>query len=503
MTYDTRLAEFKELISRIEYLRYTQNSLIYWDKITHMPQDGIEYRSKVMGFFADEQYKLLSSSKFRGHVRYFNKHKKNDEITDAMVRRLMRNSQFINRIPEEEYSQYTELITKSDKIWELAKKDNDFNLCKPYLEQIFEFFKKFATYWEYDKDPYDALMEYYVDDLSTEKIDGIIEEVKPFLIETVSKLKQAEEEGKLMEPLDVPIVDGNTQSKVWEMILSEIGFNFDAGRVDMGAHPTILANSPSDVRIVNSFREDHIKTGIFNVLHSGGKGIYQQSISKDLLGTLLAEVPSFAMEEAIGRFYENVLGRSFGFWTYFYDKIVELVPELKKYSVRQIYEDVNYAKPSKIRVEADELTYLLHIIIRYELEREIINGRLSVEELPDAWNEKYENYLGVKPKTDSEGVLQDIHWAAGYVGYFPTYLVSNMIASQLFAAIEKDCGNLDELMSDGKFDVINNWLSDNIFRHGAVYGTLDLLEKVTGEPLTSKHYIDYLRNKFSEVYKLI
>lgn len=502
MTYDTRLAEFKELISRIEYLKYTQNSLVYWDKITYMPPEGIEYRSKVMAFLADEQYKLLSGSRFRGHVKYFDQHRKNDAVTDAMIKRIVRSSQFISRIPEDEYRQYIELLAHSDQVWEKAKEENDFETFRPYLEAIFDFFKKFAEYWGYEKDPYDALLDYYEEGITTEKIDEIVAEVKPFLIDMLAKIQESEEGWKRLEPLQMPLICGEKQQEIWEMILSEMGFNFRAGRVDIGAHPTILANSPSDVRIVNSYREEDLRTGLFNVLHSGGKGIYQQSISQDLLGTFLAEVPSFAMEEGIGRFYENILGRSLGFWTYFYDKIKAISPELEKYSMRQIYEDVNLASPSLVRLEADQLTYLLHIIIRYELERELVNGRISVADLTEAWNQKYEDYLGVRPENDREGILQDIHWAAGYVGYFPTYLVSNLVAAQLRASIEADCGDLDELMASGRFCVINDWLRTRIFRHGAVYGTVELVEQATGEPLSSRHYMDYLRNKFSEVYKL-
>ncbi|MGN0714335.1 MAG: carboxypeptidase M32, partial [Anaerovoracaceae bacterium] len=271
---------------------------------------------------------------------------------------------------------------------------------------------------------------------------------------------------------------------------------------DTGAHPTILANSPSDVRIVNAYRQEDLRYGLFNVLHSGGKGIYQQSIDPALLGTFLAEVPSFAMEECIGRFYENILGRSRGFWSYFFDQICAAVPDFSERTPRDFYEDVNRISSSRIRLEADQLTYLLHIIIRYELERELINGRLTVSNLPQAWNQKYEDYLGMSPENDREGVLQDIHWAAGYVGYFPTYIVADLTAAQLAASIEKECGSLESLMETGNFAAITDWLRANIFCSGARYTAEELTLRATGEPLTSGYYMDYLRKKFSEVYNL-
>ncbi len=498
--YEARLADFKDLISKIEYLKCTLNSLVYWDKLTYMPSEGIEYRTKVMSFMAEQQYRFMSSSRFIGHVRYFEGNKKNDPITDSMISRIRRSSEYINKIPEEEYKRYIELIAMSEQVWQQAKAEKNFDLFKPYLDRIFCTFRKFAQYWGPTEDPYDALLGYYENGLTVNKVDELVSELKPFLIEMLRKVKEKQKDcGK--KPLIMPKVDGARQQAIWKTVLSDMGFRFEAGRVDIGSHPTILANSPSDVRIVNSYREEDLRSGLFNVLHAGGKGIYQQSISKELLGTFLAEVPSFALEEGIGRFYENILGRSQGFWKYFYDKICSIAPELKKFTEREFYEDINMVSPSLIRIEADQMTYLLHIIIRYEIERELINQRLTVDGLPDAWNQKYEDYLGIRPANDSEGVLQDIHWASGYVGYFPAYFVSNLAAAQMSAAIEKDCGSLNGLMVEGRFDIINDWLKEKVFRYGAIYDTEELIERATGRPLDSKDYIDYLREKFSEVYK--
>ena len=499
-SYDARLAAFKELIKKIEYLKYTLNSLVYWDKITYMPPKGIEYRTSVMSFLADEQYKLISGKEFAENVRYFRDNKKNDRVTDAMVRRICRNSKYISKVPEGEYRRYVELIARSEQIWETARKEKDFGVFKGHLEQIIDIFREFANFWGPSETPYDALLGYYEDGLTVAKVDEIVSELKPFLIDMIDQIKEAGELNK--EPLLVPGVDRAGQEKLWTKILSRLGFSFEAGRIDVGAHPTILANSPADVRIVNSYREDELKPGIFNVLHSGGKGIYQQSIDEDLLGTFLAEPSSFAMEESIGRFYENIIGRSRGFWEYFYDDLCRTAPQMKKYTSQEIYRDANRVRPSLIRIEADELTYLLHIIIRYELEKDLINGSLSVEELQDAWEDKYKEYLGVVPGDDSQGILQDIHWAGGYVGYFPSYFVSNLAAAQIAAAIERDCGSLDKLAAEGNFAVIKEWLTEHIFRFGAMYGTEELIEKATGKPLGSADYISCLRKKFSEVYKL-
>lgn len=499
-TYDARLSELKDIIKKTEYLKYTVNSLLYWDKLTYMPPDGIDYRINVVSFLADEQYKLMSGSRFKSCVKYLEGNKKNDETTDAMIKRIQRSSQYINKVPEAEYREYAGLMLKAEMVWEEAKNKDDFEIFRPLLEEIFAIFQKFSRYWGPSEDPYDALMGYYEEGLTVKKADEILETLKPFLVQAVSKLKE-KNNGAASENIKFPPIDRDRQQKVWEFILEKIGFNFEAGRVDISSHPTVLASSPSDVRILNSYREEDFCSGLFNVLHSGGKGIYQQSISEELLGTFLAEVPSFAIEESIGRLYENIIGKSKGFWTYFYDDICNIVPELKGFTPEQIYEEVNAVRPSLIRIEADQVTYLLHIIIRYEIEREIINGRLSTEDIPKVWNKKYGEYLGVVPFQNRDGALQDIHWAAGYVGYFPSYLVASLAMAQIAAAIEKDCGELESLIADGRFEVIKSWLHEHIFRFGAVYSTDELVERATGKPVSTEDYIAYLRKRFSEVYK--
>lgn len=502
-SYNSRLAEFKELIRNIEYLSNTQNCLVYWDKLTYMPPGAIGYRAKVLSFLADEQYKLMSSARFKSHMAYFEHHKKNDPLTEAMVTQIRQDAEHIRKIPEQEYQAYIQLIAVSEQIWEQARESNDFALFQPYLEKIFDTFRRFSGFWGYEEDPYDALISYYENGLSTSYIDSLLSELKPFLLDLYQRI-QALPEAKdpACSPSILPVMDGSRQKALWEHLLDKMGFSFYHGRVDIGSHPTVLANSPDDVRIVNAYREDDTAFGLFNALHSGGKGIYQQSISKDLLGTFLAKVPSFGLEEAIGRLYENIIGRSKGFSVFFARELSAFSEGQLVLSSQQFYKDVNAVRPSFIRIQADELTYLLHIIVRYELERDLINGRLSVAQLPHAWNQKYQETLGITPEKDGEGVLQDIHWAAGYVGYFPTYLAANLAAAQLADCIEKDCGPLNQLIAEGRFDAINQWLKDHVFTYGAQYPTGQLLRSATGSVLSSRPFMDYLLKKYTEVYDL-
>lgn len=496
VSYEAKLQRFQDLVRRVEYYQYTLKSLIYWDKITYMPPAGIDYRSKVMAFLADEQYQLLSGREFGSYVRYFDHHERNNDVTSAMLHRIRRSSAYVNRIPEEEYRDYIELIAVSEQIWDRARLTADFAMFQPYLKRIVETFRRFAACWGYEKSPYDALLGYYEEGLTCEGLDRSVEGLKDFLVSAAQRIR-----ARGLRPFPpLPPVGGECQRQVWNMLLQGIGFDLNAGRIDLGSHTTVLANSPADVRIVNSYNERDFGAGLFNTLHSGGKGIYQQSIDPELLGTFLAEAPSFTMEESIGRLYENIIGRSRGFFEQFWPRISSLVPELKFFTAEDIFRRANALHPSPLRAEADELTYLLHVIIRYELERDLIEGSLEVEDLPGRWREKYQAYLGVCPKNDAEGVLQDIHWAAGYMGYFPTYFVANLMSAQIASALERELGPLDELAGRGDLTAVSRWLGEHIFRYGARYSTRELLERATGEPLEPHYYQDYLRKKFSGVY---
>lgn len=497
MTYQKRLKEFKQIISKIEYIQYTLNGLMYWDKVTYMPKGSIEYRSKVMAFLGNEHYHMLANPEFNKYINYFFKNSENDYVTDSMIKRIKRNSDFVNKIPEKQYSRYIELIALSEQVWENAKKENDFFIFAPYLQEIVDIFIDFAEYWGYEENPYDALMSYYEDGLTVKLIDGFIEKLKPVLINILNSANSDKKDIKAVLKIDV-----ETQKEIWQEVLADLGFSFENGRIDIGAHPTVLTNSLYDVRIVNTYDEDDFRTGISNILHSGGKGIYAQSVDKSLMGTFLAEAPSFMMEEVIGRLYENIIGKSRGFSDYLFDKICEKLHGIENVSRNDFFKSLNAFNISPLRFSADEVSYLLHIVIRYELERDLINKKIKVSDLPELWNDKYREYIGVTPKSDSEGILQDIQWAAGYIGYFPCYFIANLMSVQFAVKMQDEIGEIDRIFENDSIDLMLKWLKEKIYKHGAVYSSKELLKNVTGEILNPEYYISYLREKYSVVYKL-
>lgn len=493
-----KLNELHTLLREIEYIKYTLNGLLYWDKITKMPRGGIYYRSEVMAHFGEELYKKFSSSKLHKLVDYFEKNYGDDIKINSMIRRIKRNYIYVNQIPKKIYKEYISHISMSEMAWQEAKEKNDFSIFAPYLEKIICYFKEFAEYWGYKNDPYDALIEYYEDGITTELFDKLIPDLKKFAMETLKRIDLPKENKKQRKEFSF-----EKQKELSEKLLKIIGFDFQYGRVDISEHPTTLANSPQDVRVVTTFSKEEIFKGIYNTLHIGGKGIYEQDIDINLLGTLLGEVSTFALEEAEAKIYESIIGKDKNFCKLLLREIKNVFPkEYKDMTLEDIYKKVNKIEPSFIRIDADELTSILHIIIRYEIERDLINNKIAVKDLPDIWRSKYKEYLKIEPTEDSKGVLQDIHWAAGYFGYFPSYLLSGIYAGQIVASMNRELKNITENINEENLKEIHRWLKENIHRHGAVYTPKELIMNISKEEINSKYYIEYLRKKYIELYKI-
>lgn len=497
--YEKKELALKEELKEIEYLRFTLNTLLYWDKLIYMPKGAIGYRSEIVQFLGKEIYNKFSSIKFLKLVKYFEKSSKKSEILEATLRKIKNNYNFVQKIPLKEYESYIKLISISEDIWKKAKNSDNYDEFSLYLEKIIVHFKNFTKYWGYKKNPYDALLKYYDIDIECEELDILVEELKKFIIPLVKKI--IKNDGIKYEDFSGEY-DYYKQLELSKYILNITGYNFNYGRVDIGEHPTTLAASCKDVRVVTSFDKNDLRVGIYNTFHEAGKGLYEQGISEDLLGTLLAEVSSQVLEESQARFYENIVGRDKNISSIVLKKIKELFPELDDKKEIDFYRLVNQVKPSPIRIEADELTYILHIIIRYEIEKELIDGSLCVKDLPKVWNEKYREYLGVVPNSYSEGVLQDIHWASGYFGFFPVYLIAELYSHQLKKTLEKECVILNDLIDNESLKKMNKWLKDNIYCHGALYNSNTILKKLTKENLSSKHYIEYLKNKYCKLYNI-
>lgn len=405
------------------------------------------------------------------------------------------------KIPEAEYKEYVILCSKAETAWEEAKGKSDFSLFSPYLEQLIEFNKRFITYWGYQEHPYDALLDLFEPGVTVKVLDQLFAELKEAIIPLV---KQVTASGNKPDTSFITKAFPKEKQKELSLyFLQELGYDFDGGRLDETVHPFATTLNRGDVRVTTRYDEKDFRTAIFGTIHECGHAIYEQNIDEALSGTNLSDGASMGIHESQSLFYENFIGRNKHFWTPYYKKIQEASPvQFKDISLDDFVRAINESKPSFIRVEADELTYPLHIIIRYEIEKAIFSNEVSVEDLPSLWNQKYQDYLGITPQTDAEGILQDVHWAGGDFGYFPSYALGYMYAAQLKQKMLEDLPEFDALLERGEFHPIKQWLTEKVHIHGKRKKPLDIIKDATGEELNVRYLIDYLSNKYSNLYLL-
>lgn len=496
--YANKLIEFKEYLKDIEYLSSAIGAL-QWDSRVNMPKKGAEYRGEVLGYLSNHLYKLQTSEALKSYIDYFSGNER-DDVVKGIVEKQKREYSRTVKIPEDRYREYVIAASIAESAWEEAKAKSDYSLFKPHLKKLIEFKREFIEYWGYSGSRYDVLLDYFEPGIKTAKLDDVFGELKDAILSLLGKIKSSSvKTDTSFFNRQFPAAD---QKSFSEYILKRMGFDFQAGRLDTSVHPFTAELGNRDVRITANYNEREFRTALFACIHEGGHAIYEQGIPDELKGTTLATGVSMGVHESQSRFYENIIGRSRPFWEFFFPEAKKRFPQLGDVSLDDFYRGVNDVKPSLIRIEADELTYSLHIIIRYEIEKAIFEDGADVSELPSMWNQKYRDYLGVEPANDAEGILQDVHWSGGDFGYFPSYALGNLYGAQFLGALKKDVPDLDMRIGQGDLDVIHSWLKDNIHKHGSVYKPEELIKMVTGEELTAKHYIDYINKKYGEIYEL-
>lgn len=473
-------------------------ALINWDLRTKIPKKGANQRSEALGFLAKHVHQLKTSDQMKQLIDQL-KTEKTSPIIEKALEECEREYQKYRHIPTEELVEFISLSSQSETAWQEAREKNDFSILQPYLEKLVELNKRFAVYRGYQENKYEGLLNDYEPGLTTELLDQVFGQLKSELIKLVEKVNQSKV--NIDQTLLLHHFPKQAQEKFSLAILNKMGYDFDAGRLDETIHPFAIGINPNDVRVTTRFDEEDFRTAIFGTIHEGGHALYEQNIDPDLYQTVLATGASMGIHESQSLFWENFIGRSRSFWQSHFELFKEYAPApFQNIDFESFYRAINEVKPSLIRIEADELTYSLHIIIRYELEKALIDGDLQVKDLPEAWNQKMEDYLGIKPTNDREGVLQDIHWAAGDFGYFPTYALGYMYAAQLHARIQNQI-NLDSMICSGDFEPIKAWLTEQIHRHGKMKQPLEMIEQVTGEGLNPNYLINYLTSKYQDIYQ--
>jgi carboxypeptidase Taq len=492
----------KEFLEYVKKMTAYQEALglIYWDLRTGAPKQGIDRRSEVIGMLSSEVFKMSTSEEMAAYIAHLSSKGLPDvsrRILDECRKEYDRNK----KIPAEEYKAYVILQSKAESVWEEARAKSDFELFSPYLEKLVETTKRFVTYWGFTGHKYNTLLDMYEPGLTVEILDQVFGELREKIVPLVHKIAVSPNKPHT-EYLFQHFSKAN-QRKFSLEILAQMGFNFDAGRLDETVHPFATGLNPGDVRVTTRYDENDFRTAIFGTIHEGGHALYEQNLAKELIGTPLCTGTSMGIHESQSLFFENLIGRSFSFWKHNYDRLKEYAGnQFDSVSLEEYYRGINESKPSYIRIEADELTYPLHIIIRYEIEKGLFNDEIEVKDLPKVWNKMYKKYLGICPENDAKGVLQDVHWSGGSFGYFPSYALGYMYAAQFKNKMIQEIPHLDQLLEQGNFEPIINWLKVNIHQYGKLKKPLEILHDVTGEGLNPQYLIDYLYDKFGKVYQL-
>ncbi|MFE4522728.1 carboxypeptidase M32 [Cytobacillus firmus] len=475
--------------------------LMYWDMRTGAPKQGMEQRSEVIGMISSEVFRMSTSEEMAAYIAKLSGRENLAEVTLKTLEECQKDYDRNKKIPAEEYTEYVILQSKAESIWEDAKASSDFEMFQPYLEKLVEMNKRFISYWGYEGNKYNTLLDMYEPGVTVDTLDQVFGQLREKIIPLVQQISESQNKPDTRFLFEHFAKDKQRDFSL--KVLDQMGYNFKAGRLDETVHPFATGLNPGDVRVTTKYDEADFRTAVFGTIHEGGHALYEQNISSDLVGTPLCSGTSMGIHESQSLFYENFVGRHRSFWKKNYDLLKEYASgQFDDVSIDAFYRAINESRPSLIRIEADELTYPLHIIIRYEIEKSLFNDEIEVKDLPAIWNEKYEQYLGVKPENNGEGVLQDVHWAGGSFGYFPSYALGYMYAAQLKNSMLKDLPNYDELLEEGNLLPIKEWFTKNVHQFGKMKKPLEILNEVTGEGLNAQHLIDYLYDKYGKVYQL-
>lgn len=492
-------SEFKTLYSKIVNISEA-TSLLFWDQLTYMPEGGSSARAEQAATLQSITHELSTGSEMRDllhkcEAEYSNEDENSD--TRKVLRIARRDFDRGTRLPGSLVEEKSRHSTLAYNTWVKARERSDFDMFAPVLKKTLELTKQEIDLIGYKHHPYDALLEESEPGITHAQVKAVFSELKPALISLISRIKESG------NSVDVSCLYGdyNTekQKALTTFAVNEIGYNFANGRQDSTVHPFCISMSPQDVRITTRYDAGFISAAFYASMHEAGHALYEQGLPLQYTGTPLCRAASSGVHESQSRLWENIVGRSREYCTHIMPKFREYFPSFSNCDPEELYRAVNCVQPSFIRVEADEATYNLHVLLRFEIESALLEGNLDVDDIPDAWDSAMEEYFGITPPSDSEGCLQDVHWTGGFGG-FPCYTLGNVISLQLWEKLRTEITEPKQLILNGEFAPILQWLRENVHTQGMRYQPLDLVETITGTKLSAKPLIDYLNNKYSEIY---
>ncbi len=478
-------------------------ALLHWDQSTQIPKNGMRGRADVIASLAGIRHGMATDPEIGNLLDIVTASPLTDDnlTPEAInIREWRRGYDRMCKIPQALAHELAHVSAEGQFVWQNARPDNDWGRFKPYLQRLLSLKQQEAECIGYVGEAYDALLDIYELDLTTARIEPIFRKLAPALADLTQRISSSmPRRNTEVEYGKYPIPD---QRAFALMVAKEIGYDLDSGRLDASAHPFTTGIGPGDVRITTRYSEDYFNEGFFAVIHEAGHAIYHQGLPLEYWGTPFCSPASLGVNESQSRMWENFVARSAGFWKFFYPFAQEKFSALKDIGESRFLFSINKVNPSLIRVEADEVTYNLHVLFRFELELALMRGNLMIDDLPEAWNSKMDDYLGLRPRTYAEGVLQDVHWSGGAFGYFPTYTLGNIYAAQLIFKAEKDLGSLEERFAAGDYKSLLAWLRTHIHQQGRRYAPSDLILKITGEKLNADYLIRYLTSKYKALYEL-
>ncbi|MFO0770132.1 MAG: carboxypeptidase M32 [Nitrospiraceae bacterium] len=486
-------------------------SVLSWDQETYMPVGGGPARAEQIAVLqglahqklvSDEIAALLSSwvdpttgqAAEQGQESW-------DEPSRSLLREVWRDFSRAKKLPSAFVVRLSRACSLAQQAWVEARTASDFKAFLPHLSSLLAMKREEADYLGYKASPYDALLDVYEPGSTIAQLTPLFEQLRARLVPLLKRVTQSAV--SIDHRALTQHFDSARQIEFGRLVLTAMGYDFERGRLDLSAHPFTTSFHPTDVRVTTRVFEEDLPSCLFSCIHEGGHGLYDQGLDPRYYGTPLGESVSLGIHESQSRLWENCVGRSRPFWRFFYPILQQTFPEqLRHVGLEQFYVAINRAQPSLIRVEADELTYNLHIMLRFEIERDLVEGRVQPEDLPGIWNEKMRHDLGVVPDRDADGVLQDVHWSMGAFGYFPTYTMGNLYAVQFYEQAARELPHLEEDIAAGRLMGLRRWLEQKIHRWGRMFTPTHLCQRITGTSLDPEPFLRYVERKYSELYRL-
>jgi carboxypeptidase Taq len=490
---NTAFAELKERVHEIEDLDRT-SSLLGWDQQVKMPPGGAGVRAEQLATLDRISHEALTSDemgRLLDKLSDFEESQPYDSYEASLIRIVRRDWEKARRVPAELRGEMSRAASLAMPVWVKARQDSDFSQFLPALRKNFDLRRQYVECFDDYDEPYDVLLDDFEPGMKTAEVRAVFDRLKE---EQVPLVAAARADGERpVRAASFPI----DRQKVFELkVIERFGFDPSEWRLDTAVHPFASSIAITDIRLTTRYFEDNLD-GLFGTMHECGHGLYEHGVGRELERTPLAHGASLGLHESQSRMWENLVGRSLSFWRYFYPQLTNMFPEaLGNVELEDWYRSVNWVEPSLIRVEADEATYNLHIILRFELEQELLADTIDLEELPEIWNQRMKDYLGVEPPNDALGILQDMHWAVGAIGYFSTYALGNVISGQLWEKVNADVPGLHEQFEQGEFGALAGWLREHLWQHGRKYTPREVVERITGGGLDSEPYLRYLRGKY-------